>query len=383
MPPPFPGQEKFRGRIIHSHSYKDHKGYEDTTVAVVGIGNSAMDVAVELSRIAKQVYLSTRRGAWVLNRVGDYGEPSDLQRVTRWNWNVMKPLLPADLVHRVAVKRLNMRFDHVKYGVAPKHKIWSQHPTVSDELPNRIISGTVLVKPNIRAFTETGIVWDDGTVSEPVDHVIMSTGYLFGFPLLEGGELVPVQKNKVTLYKYMYPPQLHEHNSMAILGLIQPLGSIMPISEMQARLFFHVLSGRGQLPGRQDMLKEIEDKRDEMAKRYVESMRHTIQVDYIAFMDELAGFIGCTPSPLDYLFSDPVLAYRLLFCANLSYVYRLKGPHRWEGARDAILSVDERVLKATQTRDPGVTCEESGYFMYLVAAAILIGLLATIFMNKY
>lgn len=52
----------------------------------------------------------------------------------------------------------------------------------------------------------------------------------------------------------------------------------MPISEMQARLFFHVLSGRARLPGRQEMLKEIEDKRDEMAKRYVESMRHTIQV---------------------------------------------------------------------------------------------------------
>lgn len=44
-----------QGKIIHSHSYKSHVGYEDKTVVVVGIGNSGVDVAVELSRIAKQV----------------------------------------------------------------------------------------------------------------------------------------------------------------------------------------------------------------------------------------------------------------------------------------------------------------------------------------
>lgn len=42
--------------------------------------------------------------------------------------------------------------------------------------------------------------------------------------------------------------------------------------------------------------------------------------------------------------------------ANMSYVYRLKGPHRWEGARDAIVSVDERVTAATMTRDCGIEC---------------------------
>jgi dimethylaniline monooxygenase (N-oxide forming) len=60
--PTFPGQDKFKGRIIHSHSYKDHIGYEDKNVIVVGIGNSGVDLACELSRIAKSVYISTRRG---------------------------------------------------------------------------------------------------------------------------------------------------------------------------------------------------------------------------------------------------------------------------------------------------------------------------------
>ncbi|KAH7713148.1 Protein FMO-1 [Aphelenchoides avenae] len=377
--PPYPGQEKFRGKIIHSHSYKDHKGYEDSNVVVVGIGNSAVDVAVELSRIAKQVYLSTRRGAWVYNRVGDYGEPADLQRVTRWNQSIRNRYLPPGLSHRITVSRLNQRFDHANYGVAPKHSIWSQLPTTSDELPNRIISGTVLVKPNIRAFTETGVMWEDGTVTEQVDHVVMSTGYLFGFPLIEGGKLVPVVRNQVDLYKYMYPPELSKHNSFVVIGLLQPLGSVVPLSEMQARLFFHVLTGHAKLPDRETMEFETEYKRKEMAKRYVDSMRYTLQVDYTPFMDELADIIGCKPNSIDYLLSDPVLAYRLLFGANLAYAYRLKGPHKWDGARGAIMTLNDRVVQATRTRDCGLLKDDFSYATYLVAIAVFVGLLFMIF----
>lgn len=36
-------------------SFIDHRGYEDKVVVVVGVGNSGGDVAVELSRVAKQV----------------------------------------------------------------------------------------------------------------------------------------------------------------------------------------------------------------------------------------------------------------------------------------------------------------------------------------
>ncbi len=43
------------------------------------------------------------------------------------------------------------------------------------------------------------------------------------------------------------------------------------------------------------MWSEIKKKEAGMAGRYVESQRHTIQVDYINFMDELAGLVGCRP----------------------------------------------------------------------------------------
>lgn len=61
VPQPWPGQEKFKGRILHSHSYKDHVGYEDKRVVVVGMGNSGADVAAEMGKIAGQVKIRKQR----------------------------------------------------------------------------------------------------------------------------------------------------------------------------------------------------------------------------------------------------------------------------------------------------------------------------------
>ena len=58
-----------------------------------GIGNSGGDIAVELSRHSSQVFLSTRRGAWVLSRLGKGGEPADQQVGRRFIWYLPGKLL--------------------------------------------------------------------------------------------------------------------------------------------------------------------------------------------------------------------------------------------------------------------------------------------------
>ena len=125
-------------------------------------------------------------------------------------------------------------------------RVFEQHPTVSDNLSNRIISGKVLVKPNIREFTETSAIFDDGT-REEIDAVVFATGYSFSFPFLEG--YVKVVENQIPLYKFMFPPDL-EKPTLAFIGLIQPLGPIMPISELQCRWATRVFKGkRGRVGG--------------------------------------------------------------------------------------------------------------------------------------
>ena len=55
---------------------------------------------------------------------------------------------------------------------------------VNDALPNSILSGLVVVKGNVAEFTETGVIFEDGT-KEDVDVVIFATGYVFNFPFFD------------------------------------------------------------------------------------------------------------------------------------------------------------------------------------------------------
>lgn len=74
----------------------------------------------------------------------------------------------------------------------------------------------------------------------PLDAVILGTGYEIKFPLLPQ-DVVPVVDNDVQLYKYVFPPHLR-HPTLAIIGLIQPDGSLLPIAEMQVRALFTGIS---------------------------------------------------------------------------------------------------------------------------------------------
>jgi len=69
-------------------------------------------------------------------------------------------------------------------------------------------------------------------------------------------------------------------STLAFIGLFQPLGAIMPISEVQARWVAMVWQGAKHLPDPERMRAEYEQARREQAQRYVSSERHTIQVDY-------------------------------------------------------------------------------------------------------
>lgn len=294
----------------------------------------------------KEVFLSTRRGAWILNRVADYGYPFDVLLSSRFNYFLSK-ICGQSLINNFLEKKMNQRFDHEMFGLKPKHRALSQHPTVNDDLPNRIISGLVKVKGNVKEFTETAAIFEDGSREDNIDAVIFATGYTFAFPFLK--DSVPVVKNKISLYKKVFPPNL-EKPTLAIIGLIQPLGAIMPISELQGRWVTQVFKGLKTLPSESEMKAEITKAQDKIDKRYVESQRHTIQGDYIDTMEELADLVGVRPNLLSLAFTDPKLAIQLFWGPCTPIQYRLQGPGKWDGARKAILSTEDRIRKPMMTR---------------------------------
>lgn len=66
------------------------------------------------------------------------------------------------------------------------------------------------------------------------------------------------------LYKYVFPLK---YPSLAVIGLIQPIGSILPISEMQCRWAAAVFSGQIRLPRHAEMLADIELKQTQIKRR--------------------------------------------------------------------------------------------------------------------
>lgn len=95
------------------------------------------------------------------------------------------------------------------------------------------------LRPTIPECDRWPIAWNPGGSSVLQ---VFATGYKFSFPFL-ASNVIPVSQNKTSLYKYVFPPEL-DRPTLAIIGLVQPLGAIMPISEMQARWATRVFRGK-------------------------------------------------------------------------------------------------------------------------------------------
>jgi dimethylaniline monooxygenase (N-oxide forming) len=274
--PPFPGE--FDGEVTHAHHYKSPAGYEGKNVLVLGIGNSACDISVETSRVANKTFLAMRRGAWIVPKyVGS--KPVD-ELAPSWATYLPFPLQRFFLQFMIN----QVQGDPTKFGLPkPDHRIAEAHPTVSSDLLPRIGHGKIAVKPNIQRLEGDSVRFVDGSV-ERIDRIVYCTGYKISFPFLDPDLLDPSGDNRIELYRRVVHPDLA---GLYFIGLIQPLGAIMPIAELQSEWIADVIEGKVALPDRGTMLRDIARDQRAMRKRYIASKRHTIQVDYWPYLREL------------------------------------------------------------------------------------------------
>ena len=84
--------------------------------------------------------------------------------------------LPENFVCSQFEKQMNARFDHALYGLRPNYRMTANWPVISDDLPSRILSGSVQVRPGIARLTSSGVQFTDGTYVDDIDAVICATG---------------------------------------------------------------------------------------------------------------------------------------------------------------------------------------------------------------
>ncbi|EKS33649.1 hypothetical protein HMPREF9696_02769 [Afipia clevelandensis ATCC 49720] len=269
--PSFPGT--FDGTAIHSSEYRTAAPFDDMNVLVVGIGNSAVDLAVDLCKRTKNVTLSTRTGAYVMPKYL-MGIPTD-----RWSAFFSRKLKLPTLITRMIMARLAYLAvgDQRRFGIPkPKHPMWREHATISQELLPYIGHGWIDIKPNVVKLDGDAVEFADGS-RKPFDAIIYATGYKTTFPFLAPSLFSVSDGEMVNLYRRITPPGLP---GLYFAGLVQPIGATIPLVEVQARWIAAALADSMALPSDDDMAREIRSHHEQKQRTWLNSARYTLEVDF-------------------------------------------------------------------------------------------------------
>ncbi|HSV37714.1 MAG TPA: NAD(P)-binding domain-containing protein [Nocardioidaceae bacterium] len=275
----FPGE--FTGDSIHSHAYIDPRTPLDLygkRILVVGIGNSAADIAVEVSSksLANKVTLSTRSGAWIVPKY-IAGRPADKYYRT-------SPHIPLSWQRKVAgfVQPVTAGRSELWGLPKPNHGFFEAHPTQSVELPLRLGSGDIIPKGNVDRLDGRTVHFEDGT-GDDFDVIIYATGYNITFPFFDP-EFLSAPANRFPLFKRMFKPGLDD---LVFVGFAQAVPTLFPFVEAQARLVAAYCAGVYRLPAEDEMETVIKADEAKFIGHVIDTPRHTQQADYFIYEHDL------------------------------------------------------------------------------------------------
>jgi hypothetical protein len=270
--PQYPGS--FQGEFIHSHAVKRFAHFKDKRVLVIGGGNSACDVSVESSRVAKSVDISWRRGYWII--------PKFIMGIAADIVGLKISFLPKRLWQFAVGLSIKVRYgSNELYGLpAPESAFGSHHPTINEDLFYTIRHGKVKPRPDIDRLDGETVYFKDGS-SGQYDCIVACTGYVISHPFFDKS-FIDYSEGDVPLYLRMFHPSIE---NLYFIGLFQPLGCIWPGSELQSKIMARELAGQWKRPA--NIKKLIEEELKNPDFNQVKTARHTITVSYHKFRKRL------------------------------------------------------------------------------------------------
>ncbi|MFF8410814.1 flavin-containing monooxygenase [Streptomyces omiyaensis] len=272
--PAYPGS--FDGTQLHAHAYRSPEVFAGRRVLVVGMGNSAMDLAVDASYVsAGPVLLSARRGTHVVPKYL-FGRPADATGGTLavLPWRIRQTVAQAAL--RLAVGTPE------RYGLPrPSGGLFQDHPTISDTILHRLTHGEVVARPGVERLDGRRVVFSDGTADD-VDVIVWATGYRVTVPFL-GPEWLGDDPEALPLYQRVF--HLDEP-TLAFVGLMQSTGAALPVVEAQGKLAAAYLAGRYALPSPEDQRASVARAHAAAVRRWGRS-RPMMRVDFDRYVAAL------------------------------------------------------------------------------------------------
>ncbi len=317
--------------VMHSADYRDATRFRDRSVVIVGGGESASDMTLEIAQVANRTWVSLRRGpGWVVPRMrGDLAADISTHRGF-WclpytcGGRVSAELIAADEWRGrhspvlAEVARLNAK-------VASPYGIRGIFGTKSLGLPTAIAQHGTEVVGAVTEVLEGGrtLLTSEGRRIEGVDAILLATGFRSRVAFLPE-PLRTVDPRR--MYKNVFHPELGA--ALVMIGFARPtFGSQFPVMELQARFAARVISGARALPSTARMTEVAAKDSATLTEQFGPTgERVRGLVDYPHYMEAMARLIGCRPRLWRLALTDPRLWLHVVYGPMQATQYRLYGP---------------------------------------------------------
>ena len=270
-----PQLEAFQGEYLHAHDYKAPEPYVGKRICVVGVGNSACDIASDLCVTAPRCVLVARSGVLILPKLMFGRAFTDITA------RIQQPWIPRTLRRRIT------RFltwlahgDLTRLGF--KRPDILSHITSNATVVTDIAYRRIEVKTGIDAIEGKSIRFADGTSGE-FDILIAATGYEIDLDFIPESVL-EITDNRLDLYMRMVPP---EWPGLYFMGFFNTDTALNMVFEHQARWVRELLLDNARLPDAPAMREAIAERSAWYAAQYRQSLRHTIEEEHVRYLSDL------------------------------------------------------------------------------------------------
>ncbi|MGS0754480.1 flavin-containing monooxygenase [Roseateles sp. GG27B] len=270
-------RDEWKGEYLHSHTYRVPEPFRDKRVLVVGMGNSAVDIASDICVVTESTMISARSPVLVMPRML-FGVPN-----SRALAMLEKPWMPWPM--RRTIRELLVR---IVYGrmeqwgfTTPKSRT---HPTSHPTLMSHMVWDRIRAKPGIKSVSGNEVSFLDGS-KETFDTIIAGTGYSVSLPFLAPA-LRPMDGHRVELFlRVVHPSQ----SGLYFTGLFNVAGGgNIRMMDDQAEWITELVCGDLGLPDAAQMKLVMEDEQKYLAKHFPGSTRYALELDPVFYRKQMA-----------------------------------------------------------------------------------------------
>ena len=270
-----PELQAFCGNYLHSHYYREPQNYVGKRICVVGVGNSACDIASDLCVTAERCVLVARSGVVILPKLMFGRAFTDITA------QIQRPWIPRKL--RQKLIRLLVWLVHgdmTKLGF--KRPTELTHVTSNATVVTDIAYRRIEVKQGIECVDGQTIRFADGSTGE-FDVLIAATGYRIDLDFLPK-DVLTAENNQLDLFMRIVPP---DWPGLFFTGFFNTDTALNMVFEHQARWVREILLDNAALPAAAEMRQAIADRTAWYAGRYKHTPRHTIEEEHVRYLTDL------------------------------------------------------------------------------------------------